>query len=106
MTSAVLIVSDAAKAAGNALGENMGWGPNNYSVALSPSGSLPATHWGCRVEVSQGFFDLLANPPEQAIPVIALVEMDFRETDDKAGHFHGVLGRLGLSLAEVVESPT
>lgn len=98
MTSAVLIVSDAAKAAGNALGENMGWGPNNYSVALSPSGSLPATHWGCRVEVSQGFFELLANPPEEAIPVIALVEMDFRETEDKAGHFQEVAAGLGLQV--------
>lgn len=98
MTSAVLIVSDAAKAAGNALGESMGWGPNNYSVALSPSGSLPATHWGCRVEVSQGFFDLLANPPKEAIPVIALVEMDFRETEDKAGHFQEVAAGLGLQV--------
>lgn len=98
MTSAVLIVSDAAKAAGNALGESMGWGPNNYSVALSPTGVLSATHWGCRVEVSQGFFDLLANPPEEAVPVIALVQMDFRETDDKAGHFHEVCGGFGLQM--------
>lgn len=104
MTSAVLIVSDAAKAAGNALGESMGWGPNNYSVALSPSGSLPATHWGCRVEVSQEFFDLLANPPEEAIPVIPLVEMDFRETDDKAGHFYVVLDKFSLKMITEVEN--
>lgn len=104
MTSAVLIVSDAAKAAGNALGESMGWGPNNYSVALSPTGTLPATHWGCRVEVSQGFFDLLANPPKEAIPVIALVEMDFQETDDKAGHFYEVLDRSSLKMITEVEN--
>ena len=102
MTSAVLIVSDAAKAAGNALGESMGWGPNNYSVALSQTGILPATHWGCRAEVSQEFFDLLANPPEEAIPVITLVEMDFRETGDKAVHFYEVLDRSSLKMiAEV-----
>lgn len=104
MTSAVLIVSDAAKAAGNALGESMGWGPNNYSVALSQTGTLPATHWGCRVEVSQGFFDLLANPPEEAIPVITLVEMDFQETDDKAGHFYEVLDKYSLKMITEVEN--
>lgn len=98
MTSAVLIVPDADRDAANAFGESMGWGPNNYSVALSANGAEPATYWGCRAEVSQGFLDLLANPPEEAIPVIALVEMDFRETDDKAGHFQEVAAGLGLQV--------
>ena len=98
MQSAVMIVPAAGLAAANALGESMGWGSNNYSVPLSASGALPATHWGCRADVSDGFFTLLESPPAEAAPVLALVQMDFRTTPDPAGHFREVIAGLGLLI--------
>lgn len=64
--SAVFIIPDADREAGNAYAEKMGWGPNTYSVPLSPTGSPPATHWGCRAQVGPAFRTLLAQRPEDA----------------------------------------
>lgn len=91
MTSAVLIVPDADRNAANALGESMGWGPNNYSVALSADGAEPATHWGCRADVSQTFLDLMANPPAEAAPVLAVLISDFSDGLHAYEHWVSVL---------------
>ena len=99
MTSAVLIIPEEFRQAGNTLGENLNWGPNNYSVPLSPTGNLPATHWGCRVEVTEGFFNLLENPPNpEAEAILQVVHIDFKETDAKAEHFKKVIDALGLVI--------
>lgn len=100
MTSAVLIVPAAAREAGNQLGESMGWGTGNYSVALSPTGQLPATHWGCRAEVSPSFIELLANPPDSALPVISILYSNF--SDSKEGYTHFMDCINSLSLKRVV----
>lgn len=100
MQSAVMIVPDAHKAAADAFGESMGWGPGNYSVPLSPTGALPATHWGCRANVSEGFLELLADPPAEAAPILAVVTMDIRSTDDARGHFLEVAAGIGLRMVE------
>lgn len=91
MTSAVLIVPNADRDAANAFGESMGWGPNNYSVALSADGVEPATHWGCRADVSQTFLDLMANPPAEAAPVLAVLISDFSDGLHAYEHWVSVL---------------
>lgn len=103
MTSAVLIVPASTLAAANALGELMGWGPRNYTVPLGPSPQGPITHWGCRAEVQPGYFDLLADPPPEAMPVLAVLIADYRETDDPNQHAMDVLAELGLCIVEAPE---
>jgi hypothetical protein len=98
LTSAVFILPAAWRDAGNALGENMGWGQNSYSVPLSPTGAEPPTHWGCRADLSSGFFDLLADPPAEAAPIIAELTLDTRETADPYSHWTDVLGAMGLQV--------
>lgn len=39
----------------NASAEARGLGPNNYSVPLSPTGLMPATHFGLHAWVSDDF---------------------------------------------------
>jgi hypothetical protein len=67
MHSVVLITTLRDKA--NALGEAMGWGPNNFSVPLSADGQNPATHWGLHAWVQDTFQTLIESgtyPPELA----------------------------------------
>lgn len=54
----VLIIPDEHKDKANALGEAMGWGPNNYSIALSADGSEPPSHWS--LNIAQARPDFLA----------------------------------------------
>lgn len=103
MQSAVMIVPAAGLAAANAFGASMAWGNSNFTVALSASGALPATHWGCRADVSDGFLALLQDPPPEAAPVLAVVKIDIRVTDDPAGHFREVSAGLGLAIIELDE---
>ena len=109
MPSAVLIIPTALRTKANALGEALGHGPNNYSVALSPTGSEPATHWGGRGEVNQDFIAMIAaaaqgNPPAGLdYPAADLAEVlraliaDFRA--DMVGHFDDVLAANKLQMA-------
>lgn len=53
----------------NALGEAMGWGPNNYSIPLSADGSEPATHWSLNIaEASPDFLAMLEGAAEGQMP--------------------------------------
>lgn len=103
MTSAVLILETKDRDAGNALGEMMGWGPCNYTVPLGPTPQGPITHWSCRAEVQPGYFDLLANPPPEALPVLAVLIADYRETDDPYHHAMDVLAANNLFIVEATE---
>ena len=108
MPSAVLIIPEAQRDKANALGEALGHGPNNYSVALSPTGSEPATHWGGRGEVTDEFIAMIADaaqgnpPPGLDYPAADLSEVlgalivDFRA--DMDGHFADVLNVHGLQM--------
>lgn len=100
MTSAVLIVPDADRDAANAFGESMGWGPNNYSVALSADGAAPATHWGCRADVRQTFLDLLADPPPEAAPVLAVLISDIADGVDPHAHWMATLAANSLQIVQ------
>jgi hypothetical protein len=98
MTSAVLIVPAADRDAANALGESMGWGPNNYSVPLTPDGTA-ISHYGCRADVTQTFIDMVANPTPEAQPIVDVLTYDFREGDGYS-HFHEIIAGLNLTLWE------
>lgn len=100
MTSAVLIVPADMLEPANALGEAMGWGPNNYSVQLSAAATLPATHYGCRAEVTQTFIDMIKTPPEdnpEAAYVISKLLYDFSESEDGHDHFTRVITEHNLN---------
>lgn len=100
MQSAVLIVPDAHRDAANAFGAAMGWGEGNYSVALSVSGKAPATHWGCRADVPDSFVAMLDNPPADAAPILAVVQIDLREGGDAYWHFMEVIAASGLQMVQ------
>lgn len=96
MTSAVLILPDAYRGAGNAFGVAQGWGEGNFSVPLSASGLPPATHWGCRADVLGGFLELMANPPDEAAPLLAAMVYSFDDTRMPFDHWTEVLAVNGL----------
>lgn len=59
-TSALLIIPAHLRAAANAVGDAMGWGPNNYDgMALSADGGATITHWACRTDVEPSFLGTL-----------------------------------------------
>lgn len=103
MTSAILIVPAAALDAANALGDAMGWGPRNYTVPLGPTRTGPVTHWACRAEVQPGYFDLLASPPPEALPILEVLIADYRETDNPYQHAMDVLAAHNLFIVEATE---
>lgn len=37
----------------------MGWGPNNYSIELSPDANFPVTHHGCHAWVTEEFVKMI-----------------------------------------------
>ena len=84
MTSAVLILPAAYRDAGNAFGVAQWWGEDNFSVPLSATGLEPATHYGCRADVSQGFLAMMTDPPPEAVPLLAVMASSF---DDNAAPF-------------------
>ena len=109
MLSTVLILPLDQVATGNAVAEAMGWGPNNYSVALSADGSEPATHWGLHAWAGNEFEQMVGTgyyPPELAGDVdeatfaamIGALIYSFR--DDYTGHFATIIAENGLQIVE------
>ena len=93
MPSAILIIPAALKPAADAVGAAMNWGPENYTLHLSADGGASLTHYGCRTDVTQGFLQLMADPP--AIPGVATVLsaliVDLSETLWGADHLAAAL---------------
>lgn len=96
MTSAVLILPTAYRAAGNAFGVSQGWGEGNFSVPMSASGLPPATHWGCRADVSGGFLEMMADPPAEAMPLLAVMVSSFDDNAAPLDHWMATLAANGL----------
>lgn len=99
--SAVLILPEAYRQAGNDLSAEMGWQPvgaepGTYSVPLLTGDVL--THWGCRADVTQGFIDMVENPTPETQPLIDVLIYDFRVTGDPYSHFMDVLAENGLTV--------
>ncbi len=87
MTSLVLIIPTDWRDAANAVGMALGWGPDNYTIALSDNG-LDVTHWGCRTNVGGEFQAMLQAPPP--IPGIGdvLAVMIVELSDDLTDSVH------------------
>ena len=98
MTNAIFIIPAEYQAEGNALGETMGWGPSNYSVALSSDGNLPATHYGCCAEVTKEFLILLQSPPKESEQILSVLILDIRETSDPFIHWKEIINENNLVL--------
>lgn len=110
--SLVSIVPVAHVAALNALGLALGWGDGEHSVALSPTGAAPASHYGLRAWAraqTKATFDALKADPTQAPPVpghsaaavhaaIAAVILNWRDDAPGVGstHWADVLSALML----------
>lgn len=106
---AVIILPAALRDAGNAVAEQMGWGPNNYSVPLTDGEEI--THYGLSTvmqdDAAQMFTAAQAGTYpegfESAAPVVEAMHMDIRPAAEALGHFDAVLDELGLHrfVAEV-----
>lgn len=99
--SAVLIMPVEHRDAINLLGQAMGWGPENYSVPLSPDGNEPITHCGCRSMADVVFPALMQAPPPEAVEagaseLLTLLHVDLRADDDRSNHFEEAAAALGL----------
>ena len=110
MLSAVLILPVAQVDMGNAVVEAMGWGPNNYSVALSADSSEPATHYGLHAWAGNEFEQMVETgyyPPQVAEAgidqatfdaMMAVLVYSFR--DDYTGHFATIIAENGFQIVE------
>jgi hypothetical protein len=108
MHSTVLIIPAALREPANAVGEAMGWGPNNYSIPLGDGESV--THYGLRADADGQFVrwvrgqDPLPDPSAQ--PVIDALIADFSPDPDDAekpqlwgrDHLDAVLAEQGLVI--------
>lgn len=97
MSSAVLIIPAAHLDAANAFGSASGWGDGCFSVPLSPTGQAPATHYGCRADVSASFVAMAQSPTPDLQWLADVMDADFA---DGAGpeHWSAVLADRGLSV--------
>ena len=103
MTSAVLILPDAYRDAGNAFGVEKGWGDNNFSVALSADGSEPATHWGCRADVGPSFVEMVENPDPESGPLIEGLIHSFNDALAPYDHWVETLAANNLMVVSYAE---
>lgn len=101
MTSAVLILPAAYRDAGNAFGVAQGWGEDNFSVPLSATGLEPATHYGCRADVTEGFLAMMADPPPEAVPLLAVMVSSFADGVQPYDHWIATIEANGLTRVEV-----
>ena len=79
-------------------------GSGMYSVPLSPTGELPATHWASSGQIDEEFAELLANPdalaavasaagldPDSLVALVAAADISDEPADV-------ALARLGLQM--------
>lgn len=94
MLSIVLITSLPEKA--NALGEALGWGPNNFSVPLTES------KFGLHTWAEESFLDSIEPSEDFTQGDIDLLLADLIRSDriDSTNHFEDVLAENGLSRLE------
>ena len=83
--SVCLIVPAAYRDAANQLAEGLGWGPDNYAIALTGNGT-DVTHYALSTCCDQQFADWLENPPPEAGDIsdlmAALIVSIVPRTDD------------------------
>lgn len=96
MATRVFIIPAEYKDAGNSMALAMGWGQPVFVQPLSSTGQEPITHWGFPAVVGEEFLAIWGNPPEEAVPLVAVTITDDREGDDTAGHWYDFLADQGL----------
>lgn len=108
MQSCVLILPKDQIATGNAVGEAMGWGPNNYSVALSADGLEPITYWGLHTWADDTFQQMVETgyyPPQ--VEAAGITKADYDDMlavlissfwNGDTGHFETICANNGLQL--------
>jgi len=114
--SIVLLVPIKKQDHANALGEALGWGPNNFSLMLSEDGTEPATYCALRSTVTQDFVDMMAGAGKGTLPDADWATFSLTKNDvfsvldamvsdlrpDQAGigreHFQSALDVAGLRL--------
>lgn len=111
MLSCTLILPAAHIDTGNAVSEAMGWGSPAYTVALSPTGTEPATHYGLRTWSDEAFQAMLESqvyPPEladagitEAAYMAMIGKLVWSFWPDYTGHFDAVIGEQGLKVVGV-----
>lgn len=98
MTSAVIITPAAAKPQATAFAIQMGWQDetgDTFSVPLVTDGTV--THYGCRADVGPTFLALMADPPDEAKPLLAALIIDLSDTLWGRAHWDAVLTAQGLA---------
>ena len=108
MLSCTLILPADQVTTGNAVSEAMGWGSPAYTVALSPTGAEPATHYGLRTWSDEAFQAMLESqvyPAElaeagitEAVYTAMIGKLVWSFQADYAGHFDGVVEGEGLKV--------
>ena len=98
MTTRVSIIPAHLRDECNAMADAMGWGGPVFVQPLSADGHEPITHWGFPAHVNAEFVALWADPPEDAVDLVAAVDIDDREGDDTAGHWWARLAAMGLQV--------
>jgi hypothetical protein len=98
MKSTVLILPLALREAGNALGEALGYGPDNYTIPLAYGESAIQTHVALRADSEPSFVELVQNaqagiyPPDVPVdliaPIAAAIIADF--SDELWGYEHAI----------------
>lgn len=125
MKSAVLIIPLPYMADGNEIAVFLGHDESpgkTYVIPLSSNGNNPATHYGCRAWISEGFEVLVDIAKTGTVPngtsdelaetalfvrsrytdAISNLIFDARETDDPFGHFVDAALENGLFIVEPV----
>lgn len=90
--SCVLIIPATLQEKANTLAIYMGWGPNNYSVPLSSTGTLPASHYGLHTWATETFMSMMNAAGQGQMPQ-ELVDAGYPPED-----FSAVLGSLIVSM--------
>lgn len=75
--SGVLILPAAQRNIGNALAELISWAPDSFSIALSPTGTEPVTHYACHAWAEQSYFGVFTASTKPAR--LTFTDFDYEE---------------------------
>ena len=98
MYSTVLIVPAHLREQANALGESLGYGPDNYSVPLYSEGAL--SHYGLHAWMDEDFKSAVETGNIEDQEIKNALIYSFR--DSYEGHFDFIIAENGLTIAEEV----
>lgn len=98
--SAIILVPPALVPAANSIAEGLGWGPANFQGDLAFADDTNEVVWvGLHLtdQAYANFAAALANPPPEALPVIAAMRIEEAEEGEFGPtHVAGLCARLGL----------